>query len=843
MSNGMTPPYARRTALALACVLCVFVMAGNAAYSDGDFEALWFGTPMCDTPQRLGISLTRPDSVSPRETASYLVELDAAIPYQATRVAFIIKDSTDEIVYKTILDANLRRGRNQLTFPWHASALTAGAYVMAVEVDYANDFPPAYCLLPFQKVSANHWENTLAGATRALDVLENRFAELPPEQANAHYLNSQFNIAQNTLRNARRALAGQEWQRLEQLTNYLETLEERLHAALVFGGGVLEAPAYPKPESYQHISIRDGGLQVDERPVYLFGIALDADKTLDSQMQQMADYGLNFTVATIPVGHSPETIAATIDRTLDDAKASNIAVALELNQDAIAGPIMDEWPELLHTGFVNMAHTEFNTLYTERLAAMASAISGRGNVVAASMAHAPQFKYDGESVRQRFIEQVMERYPDRIDLNRLWRAHLADYDEITIWGEHEDHRYQNRRAYQFEWQSFHRELIAHTLANMQQEMIAHAPDVPVTLTMPNTAFDPGETRYSANRDSTARMMALQACVGKTVPTDSLYAINYPETHAHYALMRSYAPAKPILNLSGDIDLEGVDTPARRYAVTRSAVWEAVISGANGIALPANSTVLDHPESLEAFVFAALDINRLAPIVTAFQQAPPEIGILFSEASKIMDDGVPHLESARYAFEGASFAGHPIHFLTESKIQGGALSRIRVLILPETLAVSDETFSLLAQFVEDGGMVARVGTPIPYNERGHSRGDVIRSTSNTVLVRGMNLPTEYLHAMDAAMERGVLPDIMRPINAFGYPIEGVRSRYVEYDGEHYLYIVNLRTSPVLCHVTGASSTGRDLIQGRDIAFPRVLSPLDPMLIRIDRHEHTATLAMH
>ena len=126
---------------------------------------------------------------------------------------------------------------------------------------------------------------------------------------------------------------------------------------------------------------------------------------------------------------------------------------------------------------------------------------------------------------------------------------------------------------------------------------------------------------------------------------------------------------------------------------------------------------------------------------------------------------PHLESAKFAFEGASFAGYSIRFITESQIARGALAPVKVLILPDTLAVSDETFTQLSAYVEEGGAVARVGKPIPYNERGMSRSDVIRSTAKTVLVRGLNLPTEYLHAMDAAQERGALPEISRPVNGF------------------------------------------------------------------------------
>ncbi|HEX72385.1 MAG TPA: hypothetical protein ENN65_03615 [Candidatus Hydrogenedentes bacterium] len=251
-----------------------------------------------------------------------------------------------------------------------------------------------------------------------------------------------------------------------------------------------------------------------------------------------------------------------------------------------------------------------------------------------------------------------------------------------------------------------------------------------------------------------------------------------------------------------------------------------------MAIPLDSLVFEIPEALEAFAETALHVNRLAPIIVGFQQAPAEVAILYSDSSKILDDGVPHLQSARYAYEGCSFAGYNVRFITERQLIENGLGDAKVLVLPATPAVSAAAFDALADYVEREGVVARVGPPIPYDERGVSRHNVLRNTAKTVLVRGMNLPTEYLHAMDAAIVLGALPPIPRLITPYGYPIEGVRSRYVEVNGEHYLYAINLRKESVICHLIGPVQAGRDLIQGRDVQFPLSLKPLDPMVIRLE-----------
>ena len=109
--------------------------------------------------------------------------------------------------------------------------------------------------------------------------------------------------------------------------------------------------------------------------------------------------------------------------------------------------------------------------------------------------------------------------------------------------------------------------------------------------------------------------------------------------------------------------------------------------------------------------------------------------------------------------------------------------------------------------------------------------MIAQTSRTIFVRGSDTPTVYLHALDAAYVFGVLPPIPRTINRYGYPLEGVQSRYVELDGQEYLYVVNLRREPVRVNLYGGPRKGRDLVRGRGIQFPTELEPLAPVLVHL------------
>ena len=433
-----------------------------------------------------------------------------------------------------------------------------------------------------------------------------------------------------------------------------------------------------------------------------------------------------------------------------------------------------------------------------------------------------------------------QKYPDRQVLNRAWRAHLAKYEEITIWDDAaKDFQYQNRRAYLYDWQTFQRDLATEYFKSLQNEVRTLAPGLMQTVILPDTVFETGETRFGVDREVLARMMDANGCTSAIAAGKDPYAFEYPNQAAFHTVMRSLQPGKPMLNLGDYIALEGTRDPGR---CVNSVLWEEIVNGADAVALAEDTGIFDAPEGLEAFADVCLSVNRLAPIIDAFQQAPIQVAILYSDSAKILDDGVPYLASARFAYEGCSFAGYRVAYITENEIVQGGLDSIKVFVVPETPAVSDAAFEKMSDYVERGGTVVRVGTPIPYDEHGFSRRNVLRDAGHTVRVRGINLPTEYLHAMDAVISSGGLPPIPRTINTSSYPVEGVKTLYAEHGGHGYLYLINLRKHAVTCQLAGAAQSGRDLILGRDVKFPLAVQPLDPMLIRLNQPEQRQVAAL-
>jgi hypothetical protein len=443
----------------------------------------------------------------------------------------------------------------------------------------------------------------------------------------------------------------------------------------------------------------------------------------------------------------------------------------------------------------------------------------------------PRFLLGGERVVAAFRREAERSYVDRFTLNRNWRTRLASFDEVDIWRDY------SRPPYQFDWQVFHRGLVTQHYTELHDTLAKDGPTLLTQVALSEDIATPGGSQYGIGLEEVGAIFPVFGLAAQATP----YGAEAQESGERilYTLARSINPGIPVFNTA--------HSPARNRALhegnlfefIHARVWEGAMEGLSAIALtapdprsPGRPSYLNQPEALEGFATANLDINRLLDIVLAFQRAPAELAILWSDSSSIYEDGEAFLPSAANAYTGVSTSGLKVRFITESQCKNGELDGVDLLIIPNTPAFDDKAMAAVETYVDQGKPIIRAAKPMPYNERGGSRLDVVRFGNNTLLVRGTGRVSEYLHAMDAALYKGYIASKPRAINEYGYPQEGVRTRYIEFDGARYLYIINLRTTPIFTHLFGPYSSGTDLIRGESISFPGTLQPLRPMLLRLD-----------
>lgn len=799
------------------------------------FAEIWAGPAVSSPSPRVSLDVALEPSYPVARPAAFECRIQSRGAHPETRATMTLTDAAGAVVGSEEIVLTLYDGPNACRFLWDAREAAPGSYRAVFEVRYPGDDPSAVSEVQLRKVTEEQLRAeqsaVAAEAVRLQQVVESaraRGARFPD-------IEMRLSLVQEFLGRAERDLAAGDWRAFDAKLSYGRRTVESVRAGLAFGASPVALAPEPRPD-LTGLEVREGAFFAGMQPVFLFGIALRRPDP--HAVHVLRRYGLNLAVFeiapedTLDADGQPLPFKAEYDAFFAGAREDGVTLLAQLAPHRPGAALLDAHPEIAAAGFVNIAHPLVAARFRQHIELAAPYLAAEPAVAMVSIAHAPRFRLEEESVRQQFIAHVQTLYEDRQALNQSWRAHLADYEEILIGDAGEQYDYRQKRAYQWDWQAFHRSLAVQYLQGLRDEVKQLAPGKPLLATLPDNVFQPGESRDGLDREAIAGMMDITGCTTQLSPSSDLYAYRYPDQSAFCTVMRSMEPDKPVVCAENQITVDDTLSPEYAYAYVYTAVWDAVVSGLSAMALPGDSPVFLRPETFEAFAAAALDINRLAPVVHAMQRAPAEVGILWSDSAKVFDDGEPYLLSARFAYEGCSFSGYAVRYITEAQCVSGDLDLLKVLVIPETPSLRNDAFTAIQEYVEQGGTVARVGKPIPYNERGHSRQDVIRNTSKTVLVRGMNLPTEYLHAMDAAIVLGTLEDISRPINGHGYPLEGVKTRMVAWQGDNYLFVVNMRPEAILCYLSGAQHSGTDLISGRRAQFPCLLNPLEPMLVRLD-----------
>lgn len=865
MKSGLSVYRTLWTSLGLCMGLLLLAGASHALESADDspvvvtpdlqstvHERIWVRPGRPQGPSTISLIVRHPTRIEGDATLSFECELLGKRGSEEAGILFTIRDPAGTRLNEAEIKLTLKEGLGRCCFAWAPVALADGVYIAHFQVLSRAGKVLASRELEVEKRSKDLVSATVkeaAQATRtARDALcpDGSSADVVPDGTYSIYARARAELGEDAVTDAWKALADEDWPRAYAAAQYSLKTADSVRALTALGSLVPELTEPLRRPDFSKLEIRDGAYYVEERPVFLAG-AYYRDSPKD--LARLSRYGLNLAVVKLSpaqtlAGEAGEKdLSPELQELLREAEESNVTLTFLVAPDPMCAWALEKWPEMTARdhgamGFDAM-HAGARSVVERHLRAAAAYLRDQKRVNGLCLADKPGFRFDGDTVRQRFIAHVESRYGDRHAVNRVWKTHLADLNDIRLWWD------KPRAPYQYDLQTHQCSLGTEFLAWMAHIACESAPGTPLLVKWAGNVFDEAETRWAADREAAARLTDVSGCADETAWGHRLYAMDYPLPGMYYALMRSFAPEKPVFDLGHRF--MSATNGSFPFDYVRAAVWEAAMNGLGALAVShaAGDDAADgpslwtDPEGLDGFITASMDLNRLAPIVAAFQRAPAETALLWSMPSKIYKDGKPYLDSLQKAFEGCSFFGYKVGFVSEEQCASGGLANLKVLVIPDALAVSDAAFTAINRYIEMGGVVIRRGNAAPYDDHGISRRGVLTPTARTVLVRGSGSPTEHLQAMDAAFALGALDPIPRMVNSFGYPLEGVKSRYIRFQSREYLYVLNIRKDPVQCRLKGGDRSGRDLIGGSDVAFPLIAAPLKPLLVRLDpQQEHVA-----
>lgn len=763
----------------------------------------------------------------------------AAEPFDHITARVVVADSDDNAQYAGEVLQNVVVGPNAFSIAWTPESLPDGTYSAKLSVVRADDMELASRTYRVRQISGSRLETSIRDLAEELQRLETHLQtadfDLSP------YFAARLAIAHDYAPVAAQAYTDGSWRRAMDDAVFLRALLESIRANLSLSTG-MDSPAVSPMPDVLNVSVSDGQFESGGRTAFLFGAVGGSDE-LASEIPALRRYGLNLLDTRIgpadtllsqgDAGRIPQSL----DTLLSAADTAGMGVTISLAPDALPSWAYDAWPALAErragTFPYDLTHPDVDEILARHIHTLVPAVAQHPCLVSLILADRPEMQFTGEAIRRGLISFAKHQYGDRETMNRAWGTFYLDYDEIVLdWN-------STRPAYLHDLSLYQYELGTAFLAHLAETARKDAPKTLLQVNQSDRAFDSGESAFGLNRDAIAAFTDISGCSAVESLDHPYLELGFPTQSLNYTLLRSLDHAAPVYN-SWDTFIAPDTMPANALGAAAYALaWEGAIAGMNASAAPLGKrdgsaqTLLGRPQRLEGYARACLDLNRLAPIVTAFQQAPPEVGILWSLSSKIYNDGEPYLESVKHAYEGCHTFGFKVAFITEEDCQNGALDSVRILVLPEAPSMTDEAFAAIDSYIARGGITIRQGKPIPYNPSGLARQDTLTTSSRTILIRGIDWPTEYLHALDAVCEMDGAPSVPRPVNASHYPLEGVKSRYTMIDDAAYLYVINLRKEPVHVGLTGPYSGGTDLISGNPVQFPVSMDPVVPLLVRLDQ----------
>ena len=731
-------------------------------------------------------------------------------------------------------------GENPFSLAWNPEGLEDGVYRAELEVTRAGDMVLASKEYRIRQISGSNLNGLLQTLEQELSVLNGHLAQHP--SAPPPYAAMRLAIVRDYLPITRQAFEDGSWRRAQDDAEFFQELLASVRVGLSFREPNMDEGELPAIPAIRRIRVADGGFVSDGRPVFLLGATASAEE-LSGAIPALRRYGLNLVetgVGPADTLDSPTSTGAfpkSLGELLAQSEAANMGVTVNLEPDEMTPWAYDAWPAMAehHTGTFpyDMTHPKVQAILERHIQTVVSGLRDRESVVSVAVADRPEMQFTGEPVRQGLIAFAKEQYGDRETMNRIWGTFYLDFNEVDLTWD------MQRSAYRHDLALYQHALGTVFLSGLADLARQNAPGVPVQVNYSDRAFQPGESAFGVDREAVARQTDISGCVAGQLLNNPILVLGYPSQSLNYTLLRSFDPSGPVFN-SEDSFIPDVAAPAKALGnAAHALVWEGAMAGLNASTAPLGrpdgnpQTLLGRPQRLEGYARACLDLNRLAPLVTAFQKAPCTVSIVWSMSSKIYNDGDPYLESVMRAYDGCHTFGFKVGFITEEECEGGALNDVQILVIPDVVSMSDKAFEAVDAFIGSGGITIRHGKPIPYNPRGLARQDTLTTSSQTILLRGKDSPTSYLHALDAACALDNAPSVPRPINLSRYPLEGVKTRFVEHDGEAYLYAIDLRKTPETVYLEGPYSSGTDLIGGNHVTFPTTLNPAEPMLIRLDR----------
>jgi len=491
----------------------------------------------------------------------------------------------------------------------------------------------------------------------------------------------------------------------------------------------------------------------------------------------------------------------------------------------------------LHPGNIgwigfNIYHPKAQETIQKWIEVMGKQIKDKPALHSVCLANEPVYITSGRDsyTRPAFTEYLRRKHPTLAELNSLYGTSCKSYDEVPVPPPSMPASVPAQRAY-YDWTSFNKQMFADWHGWMSSLLKQNGVKAPThTKIMVFQTLDRDKLSHGVDPELMCRATDLAGCDAYAF-MGGAYAYDWLGHEFFYDLLHSFR-GQSVFNSENHVIPD--NSPAYHIPMshTRSVMWQDGLHHEGSTTIwvweragdpSLAGSIYFRPANVYGAGRAMLDLNRLAPEVTALNAAKLRVALLYSQPSLFWEEKYQGTIYSLYTV--LNFMGEDVTFVSERQLAEGKAAKVQWLIVPNATHVLPSTPAALAAYAKKGAQVLLVGkdslTRDEY-DRPLTRSDY------PIIELGPNEPA----TADAL--RRALPAFNELRDAStGKPAWGVEFRVVRHGRKTLVALDNFNKEPKTVSLPAWGNTSAlDLLSGERVDLKAVsLEPMTPRLFRL------------
>jgi hypothetical protein len=477
------------------------------------------------------------------------------------------------------------------------------------------------------------------------------------------------------------------------------------------------------PPRIGKVKYKNGTFYNDGRPWYFYGYGhfdsvfedLPNFPALGASLVQDGRAGPSAMSAEGVLGEGALTVLKGMDR----------AAQFHMRDDFLLSPhYYPAWAEAPDVPNGNIGFITFNIFHPKAkdavgrwAAIMGEQIKNKPALHSVCLANEPVYNTSGRDAYTHplfvdYLKQVHRH--DLAAMNALYGTAYTNFDQAAVPPCFMPAETSAKRAF-YDWSCFNKKMFADWHAWMDSVLKSHGVKAPThTKIMVFQTMDRDKVGWGVDPELICHSTDLAGCDAYAFPGGA-YAYDWTGHEFFYDLLHSFR-GQSVFNSENHLIPDGSGLYHIPMDHSRSVIWQ------DGLHHEGSSTIWVWQMSAEqsglggsiyfrpANIFGAgramLDLNRLAPEVTAINDAKPRVALLDSQPSIFWEDKYKGAMISAYTI--LSFMGEPVTFVSERELAAGTATKVECVIVPEATHVFDKTLAALETYRQRGGKILLIG---------------------------------------------------------------------------------------------------------------------------------------